>query len=164
MHTLCQELYILALLVMCVVKIRLYMAWGGSVQSATTMTSVPLATWVANTVWSMHLYDLTVWEIGMCVFFFLDKLCNLCLGWARTSLLYTFCNVTWSSLIKNCIGYTLHRWFELLSQTATSLWAWHNANDATEFQFFSRCTSHYSFSLLTSTVGSVTATSVSDSG
>ena len=30
----------------------------------------------------------------MCVcVFFLDKLCNLCLGWARTSLLYTFCNV-----------------------------------------------------------------------
>ena len=75
MHTLCQELYILALLVMCVVKIRLYMAWGGSVQSASTMTSVPLAIWVANTSQSMRLCDLTVWEIGMCAFFFfLDKL------------------------------------------------------------------------------------------
>ena len=171
MHTPCQELYILALLVMCVVKIRQCMAWGGSVQSASTMTSVPLATWVANTVWSMHLYDLTVWEIGMCMFFsFLVWLCILCCmstipfwgGPEQAYYVHTFFNVieefwtlTWSSFIKKIAIWlypSLLAWAAVSNCHFSLSLTQHS--DATEFlsYFLSPCvTSHYS--LLTSTAG-----------
>lgn len=76
------------------------------------------------------------------VFSFLVWLCILCCmstipfwgGPEQAYYVHTFFNIeefwmlTWSSFIKKNLqfGYTLHCWLELLSLTATSLWAWHN--------------------------------------